>query len=131
MLLFGFGMGLNFVTLTLTAVSGISDSESGAASGMLNTTQQVGGALGLSILTTVFSSASTDEAKTQVGKFLAEATPEQRPSSPSLTTLRTLERLRARPWHLGPRFIVAAALAGLAALIALFAIQYARATWKR
>ncbi|WSW80522.1 MFS transporter [Streptomyces sp. NBC_00996] len=123
MLLFGFGMGLNFVTLTLTAVSGIADSESGAASGMLNTTQQVGGALGLSILTTVFSSANTDEAKTQVGKFLAEGTPEQK------AQFAKSHQLPA-PWSdsvlahgIGTAFIAAAALAVLAALIALFAIQ--------
>lgn len=41
--IFGFGMGLNFVTLTLTAVSGVARHEAGAASGLLNATQQVGG----------------------------------------------------------------------------------------
>ncbi|WKX72986.1 MFS transporter [Streptomyces sp. XD-27] len=77
MLLFGFGMGLNFVTLTLTAVSGVSQHEAGAASGLLNATQQVGGSLGLSILMTLFTSASEDEAKRQMPSFLKEATPEQ------------------------------------------------------
>ena len=38
MLLFGFGMGLNFVTLTLMAVSGVAQHEAGAASGLLNAT---------------------------------------------------------------------------------------------
>ncbi len=78
MLLFGFGMGLNFVTLTLTAVSGVAPHEAGAASGLLNATQQVGGSLGLSILTTVFGTASRDEAKEQVADFMAHATPEQK-----------------------------------------------------
>jgi EmrB/QacA subfamily drug resistance transporter len=78
MLLFGFGMGLNFVTLTLTAVSGVAPHEAGAASGLLNATQQVGGSLGLSILTTVFGTASREEGEKQVQLFMAEASPEQK-----------------------------------------------------
>ncbi|MEV7339130.1 MFS transporter [Streptomyces sp. NPDC093544] len=78
MLLFAFGMGLNFVTLTLTAVSGVAVHEAGAASGLLNTTQQVGGSLGLSILTTVFGSASRDEAEKQIPDFMAHASAEQK-----------------------------------------------------
>src|SRR5206468_882640 len=78
MLVFGFGMGLNFVTLTVTAVSGVAQHEAGAASGLLNATQQVGGSLGLSILTTVFGSASKDEAQKQLPKFLANGSAEQK-----------------------------------------------------
>ncbi|MFJ2830277.1 MFS transporter [Streptomyces sp. NPDC087263] len=78
MLLFAFGMGLNFVTLTVTAVSGVAAHEAGAASGLLNTTQQVGGSLGLSILTTVFGSASRDEAEKQIPDFMANASAEQK-----------------------------------------------------
>ncbi len=47
------GMGLSFVPLTLTAVSGVQPNEAGLASALLNTTQQVGGALGLAILSTI------------------------------------------------------------------------------
>ncbi|WP_030381646.1 MULTISPECIES: MFS transporter [unclassified Streptomyces] len=78
MLVFGFGMGLNFVTLTLTAVSGVAQHEAGAASGLLNAMQQVGGSLGLAILTTVFGTASTNEAEKQLPKFLANGTAEQK-----------------------------------------------------
>ncbi|MFF6998327.1 MFS transporter [Streptomyces sp. NPDC008313] len=78
MVLFGFGMGLNFVTLTLTAVSGVAVHEAGAASGLLNATQQVGGSLGLSILTTVFGTASRDEAEKQMPGFLADSSAEQK-----------------------------------------------------
>ncbi|MER5929295.1 MFS transporter [Streptomyces sp. NPDC002054] len=77
MLLFGFGMGLNFVTLTLTAVSGVVPHEAGAASGLLNASQQVGGALGLSILVTVFGTAARGETEKQLPGFLGEATPAQ------------------------------------------------------
>ncbi|MFT4262276.1 MAG: MFS transporter [Nocardioides sp.] len=48
-----FGMGLVFVTVTLTAVHHLRTEDSGIGSGVLNTMQQVGGALGLAILSTV------------------------------------------------------------------------------
>ena len=77
-LVFGLGMGCLFVPLTLTAVSGVSRQESGAASSLLNAMQQVGGSLGLSILVTVFGTASRNEATNLVGKFLATASPAAR-----------------------------------------------------
>lgn len=48
-----FGMGLTFVPLTLTAVHHVRAEDSGIGSGVLNTMQQVGGALGLATLSTV------------------------------------------------------------------------------
>ena len=53
LLIVSLGMGLSFVPLTLTAVSGVQPNEAGLASALLNTTQQVGGALGLAILSTI------------------------------------------------------------------------------
>ncbi len=78
MVVFGLGMGLLFVPLTIVAVSGVSREESGAASSLLNVMQQVGGSLGLSILVTVFGTASRNEATEQVGRFLSSATPAMR-----------------------------------------------------
>lgn len=78
MLVFGMGMGLQFVSLTLMALSRVPDQESGAASGLLNATQQVGGSLGLSILVTVFGTASSTEAGKVVPAFLAQASPAER-----------------------------------------------------
>ncbi|NNN21204.1 MAG: MFS transporter, partial [Acidimicrobiales bacterium] len=52
------GMGLTFVPLTLTAVSKVELKEAGLASALLNTTQQIGGSLGLSILVTISIAAS-------------------------------------------------------------------------
>ena len=51
--LMSFGMGLIFVPMTLVAVHGIPTEESGIGSGVLNTMQQVGGAIGLAALSTV------------------------------------------------------------------------------
>jgi EmrB/QacA subfamily drug resistance transporter len=63
MLLIGAGMGLVFVPLTVASLAGVRPEDSGAASSMVNVTQQVGGSLGLAILVTAFSSASRDAAR--------------------------------------------------------------------
>ncbi len=75
MLVFSAGMGFLFVPLTIIAVSGVEAKESGAASGLLNVMQMIGGSLGLSILVTVFGTASRNEQQHQVGQFLASASP--------------------------------------------------------
>jgi EmrB/QacA subfamily drug resistance transporter len=58
---FSFGMGLVFVPLTLTAVHGVDSHDSGIGSGVLNAMQQVGGALGLAVLSTVAVNALTEK----------------------------------------------------------------------
>jgi EmrB/QacA subfamily drug resistance transporter len=50
------GLGFAFVPVTIAAVSGVEDREQGLASGLINTSQQVGGALGLAILAAVANS---------------------------------------------------------------------------
>ena len=50
------GLGLAFVSVTIAAVTGTKPHEAGLASGLINTAQQVGGALGLAILATVANS---------------------------------------------------------------------------
>ncbi|MEW2115215.1 MFS transporter [Streptomyces sp. NPDC005474] len=123
MLVFGFGMGLNFVTLTLTAVSGVAPHEAGAASGLLNTTQQVGGSLGLSILTTVFSAASRNEAREQVSKFLAVATPEQKAEFARTKQLPAPWSHEVLAHGIATAFIPAAAMALVALATACFVIR--------
>jgi len=76
MLVFGLGMGLLFVPLTIVAVSGVEPREAGAASSLLNVMQQVGGSLSLSILVTAFGTASRNEAATQAARLLGGASPE-------------------------------------------------------
>ena len=58
--LMAFGMGLTFVPVTLTAVHHLRNQDSGIGSGVLNTAQQVGGALGLAVLATVATQTFTD-----------------------------------------------------------------------
>jgi EmrB/QacA subfamily drug resistance transporter len=58
LVLFGIGNGLAFVPLTMIALAGVDPKDAGAASGLVNVMQQLGGALGLAILVTVFGTAS-------------------------------------------------------------------------
>jgi predicted MFS family arabinose efflux permease len=55
-LLAAVGLGFSFVPVTIAAVTGTRPDEAGLASGLINTSQQVGGALGLAILATVANS---------------------------------------------------------------------------
>ena len=50
------GMGLTFVPITLLATTNVAGEDAGLASGLFNTSQQVGGALGLAVLSTIAAS---------------------------------------------------------------------------
>jgi EmrB/QacA subfamily drug resistance transporter len=54
LVLFGTGAGLSFVPLTAMSLDGVAPGNAGAASGLVNVSQQVGGAIGLAVLVTVF-----------------------------------------------------------------------------
>jgi EmrB/QacA subfamily drug resistance transporter len=60
MVLFGFGIGLAFPPLMTLAMSGVKPEEAGLASGLVNTSAQVGGALGLAVLATLSAERSDD-----------------------------------------------------------------------
>jgi EmrB/QacA subfamily drug resistance transporter len=60
MILAAFGLGFAFVPVTIAAVSGISKDDSGLASGLINTSQQIGGALGLAVLATIANTRTHD-----------------------------------------------------------------------
>jgi MFS family permease len=70
MLLLGVGAGLVFPSLATLAMSSATESDSGLASGLLNTTAQVGGALGLAVLATLAAS------QTQGLRALGESAPD-------------------------------------------------------
>ena len=65
------GLGLTFVPLTLTAVHHLRNEDTGIGSGVLNTMQQVGGALGLSLLATLATQTITDRSK-ELGQAMAD-----------------------------------------------------------
>ncbi|MGW1160884.1 MFS transporter [Streptomyces sp. NPDC002513] len=123
MLLFGLGMGLNFVTLTLTAVSGVAPHEAGAASALLNATQQVGGSLGLSILTTIFGTASRNEAEKQMPRFLANGTAEQKAEFAKTHQLPAPWGHEVLAHGIGAAFLPAAGMALLALVTAAVVIR--------
>ncbi|HTZ42674.1 MAG TPA: MFS transporter [Jatrophihabitans sp.] len=74
LLLFGAGNGMSFVTLTAAALAGVAGPDAGAASGLVNVTQQLGGTVGVAVLVTVFGSAAKHAAAHPVaGGRLAQA----------------------------------------------------------
>ena len=71
MVLLGTGAGLAFPALMTMAMSGVTPTEAGLASGLINTTAQVGGALGLAVLATL--STSRTDTLAHDGQSLASA----------------------------------------------------------
>ncbi len=92
-ILTGVGLGFSFVPVTIAALVGVDLAEAGIASGIINTSQQVGGALGTAILSTVAFTRVTDYLQSH---------------APSQTAL-----LHADVSGFGVAFLVGAALAGL------------------
>ncbi len=58
-LLAGVGLGLTFVPVQISSLTGVRPVEAGAASGMINTSQQIGGAVGLAAITTIATTVTT------------------------------------------------------------------------
>ena len=97
LVLVAFGMGLSFVALTSAAVAGVPQEDAGVASALLNAGQQVGGALGLAILTAV-STARTEA-----------VAPPGPPTSPAFVSALV------EGWGVG--FVVAAAFLAVAGVV--------------
>jgi EmrB/QacA subfamily drug resistance transporter len=104
LILIALGMGFMFVPLTLIAVSGVKPHEAGLASALLNTMQQVGGALGLAVLATVAIDAQNSKAHA-----LHSAT-------------KTAANIATTHGY-SVAFVVSAALAFVALLISVFIIR--------
>jgi EmrB/QacA subfamily drug resistance transporter len=59
-LVIGVGIGFSFVPISIAALAGVRASEAGLASGLINTSQQIGGALGIAALSTIATSRTED-----------------------------------------------------------------------
>jgi predicted MFS family arabinose efflux permease len=70
-LTFALGLAFAFVPVTIAALAQVSHREAGLASGLINTNQQIGGAIGVAVASTIFTSRATDLLKT--GDTPAEA----------------------------------------------------------
>jgi EmrB/QacA subfamily drug resistance transporter len=55
----GLGLALAFVPMSIGGLTGVSEAEAGIASGLINTTQQIGGAIGVAVATTVATTFTT------------------------------------------------------------------------
>ena len=121
MVVFAFGMGFTFMPLTLAAVSQIDEGDAGIASGVLNTSQQIGGSIGLAALTTVFVTVFSDELAKLLPDFLAaggELPPPGAPLPPELVPAQV------EGWTTA--FQVSAVLTVVAFFITLFAIKVSK-----
>ena len=94
-LLAAVGLGFSFVPVTIAAVTGTKPHEAGLASGLINTSQQVGGALGLAILATVANSRTQSLFHAGVHNTGGRADQGLRPGVP--------RRRRLRPRRSDPR----------------------------
>ena len=83
-----FGLGLVFVPLALVALHKVAEQDTGVASSLLNTAQQVGGAIGLAVLGTVAWTTVADSVRTQVAHTAAAAgRPLPKPGTPPPTSI--------------------------------------------
>jgi EmrB/QacA subfamily drug resistance transporter len=114
-----FGLGLVFVPLALVSLHNVADQDSGVASSLLNTAQQVGGAIGLALLGTVAWTTVANSVRTQVGQAGAAAAKAGTPPPASIYN-------HALTVGFSRAFLVAAGIGVLALLIAIATIRVRR-----
>ena len=114
-----FGLGLVFVPLALVALHNVAEQDSGVASSLLNTAQQVGGAIGLALLGTIAWTTVADSIRTQVAHA---GQPLPTPGTPLPASIYD----HALTVGFSRAFVVAAGIGLLALLIAIVAIRVSR-----
>ncbi|HEY1513966.1 MAG TPA: hypothetical protein VGF66_09455, partial [Gaiellaceae bacterium] len=67
----GAGMGLSFVPVTIASLAGVHRADAGIASGLVNTSRQIGGAIGIAATTAIASSSTSHFRSAQVGSAVA------------------------------------------------------------
>jgi hypothetical protein len=117
MLVTSFGLGLVFVPLSLVALHNVAEQDSGVASSLLNTGQQVGGAIGLAALGTIAWTTVADNLRNARAAIAAGRQPAQSPAQLAAHALAT---------GFARGFLAAAAIALLALLIAIATIRVSR-----
>ena len=105
-LLIGVGLGFAFVPVSIAALAGVTGKDAGLASGLINTSQQIGGALGLAILTTIATTRTEDllaagEPAPQALTGSASRSGRER-ASPPFRSSRRCSRSSARTWRCSP-----------------------------
>ena len=110
------GMGLTFVPMTLTAVAGVAKEDSGVASAVLNTMQQVGGALGLATLSTVFANAAKDRGA-ELGAALQARAQSGALSPEQLQAAQHQVALQAQTYGSGHAYLVGAGMILVGAVV--------------
>jgi EmrB/QacA subfamily drug resistance transporter len=110
------GMGLTFVPMTLTATAGVASEDSGVASAVLNTMQQVGGALGLATLSTVFANGAKDRGA-ELGAALQAKVASGALSPEQVQAAQHQIALQAQTFGSGHAYLVAGAMIIVGSLI--------------
>jgi uncharacterized membrane protein len=121
-----FGLGLVFVPLALVALHNVAEQDSGVASSLLNTAQQVGGAIGLAVLGTVAWTTVADSVRTQVAHAAAAAAKAGQPLPKPGTAPPASIYDHALTVGFSRAFVVAAGIGLLALLIAIVTIRVRR-----
>jgi hypothetical protein len=122
-----FGLGLVFVPMSLVALAKVANNDTGVASSLLNTGQQVGGSIGLAILGTVAWSAVASSIHAQV----AAATAAAKHATVHLSAAQAAAAQKAITDHaysvgFAKGYLVSAAIALLALIITVVAIRVKR-----
>ncbi len=65
------GLGFTFVPISIAALAGVQPAEAGLASGLLNTSQQIGGALGIAALSAIATTTTSDEVASGTAQSVA------------------------------------------------------------